>query len=166
MKKLSPKAMRTLKVTHLVGVTVWVSGVICTLVILLALPQQTTQEEILALLNLADSVDYFLIIPGATLTYVLGTAYGLFTAWGFFKHKWIILKWILYNIACIPAMILARPSVEAMRQFVLLNEVNIASVPEIKNKLVMHGMLSGYILLIAVVIAVISVYKPFKKKRN
>ena len=158
--------MKALKAIHLTGATVWVSGVICTLAIILALSQQASQEGILALLSLVDFADYLLIIPGATLTYLLGTVYGLFTVWGFIKQKWIILKWILYNIACIPAMILARPSVEAMRQFVLLNDVAAASVPELQHKLVMHGLLSSYILVIAVVIVVISVYKPFKKRRN
>ncbi|MCL1918956.1 MAG: hypothetical protein FWG14_11670 [Peptococcaceae bacterium] len=166
MKKLSSKTMKILKAIHFSGVTVWVSGVMCTLVILLALSQQTSHEGILALLSLIELADYLLIIPGATICYLLGTVYGLFTVWGFIKHKWIILKWILYNIACIPAMIFALPSVEAMRQFVLLNEVAAASVPELRDKLVMHGMLSSYILVIAVVIVFISVYKPFKKRKN
>ena len=156
--------MKALKAIHLTGVIIWVSGVICTLVIMLSLSQQTTQEGILALLNLADSADYLLIIPGATICYLLGTVYGLFTVWGFIKHKWIIIKWILYNIACIPAMILARPSVEAMRQFAFLNDVTTASVPELQHMLIMHGLLTSYILVIAVVIVAISVYKPFKKK--
>jgi len=118
------------------------------------------------LLSLADLADYLLIIPGATICYLLGTAYGLFTMWGFIKHKWIILKWILYNIACIPAMILARPSIEAMRQFVILNGDTAMSALEFQNKLVKHGALSSFILVIAVAITIISVYKPFRKRKN
>jgi len=166
MKKPSSRTMKTLKVIHFVGVTVWVSGVICTLVILSALSQQTSHEGILALLSLIELADYLLIIPGATICYLLGTAYGLFTVWGFVKHKWIIFKWILYSIACIPAMIFALPLVKAMRQFVLLNEVTAAAVPEFQNMLAILGALSSCILVIAVVITMISVTKPFKKRKT
>jgi hypothetical protein len=164
MKKLSPTIMRAVKVVHLVSVSVWISGIMATLVIVVALNQQNTQQGILALLSLADFVDYLLIIPGATLCYLIGTFYGVFTVWGFVKHKWIILKWVLYNAACLPAMILAQPSIEAMRQFVVANNITAASTVGFHEKVVMHGVLSSYVLITAVVIAGVSVYKPFRKK--
>ena len=40
-------------------------------------------------------IDDIVVIPGAILTVVTGVIYGMFTNWGFFKHKWIIVKWIL-----------------------------------------------------------------------
>ncbi|MCL1798215.1 MAG: hypothetical protein FWG23_00505 [Eggerthellaceae bacterium] len=166
MKRLSPRTTRALKALHLVGVTVWVSGVVCTGAVVLALSQQASQEGMLALLSLAELADYLLIIPGATACYLLGTVYGLFTAWGFVRHRWVAAKWVLYNIACIPAMVLALPTVKAMRQLVLLNGAAAPSVPGFQEKLVLLGALSGYILVIATAIALVSVYKPFRKKKN
>jgi len=33
---------------------------------------------------------------GAQGTILLGAVYGLFTKWGFIKHKWLAVKWILF----------------------------------------------------------------------
>jgi hypothetical protein len=165
MKKLSGRSLKAIKAAHLVGVTVWVSGVLCTLLVLIWAAHQITEETVLASLSLIDLLDYALIIPGATICYLVGTTYGLFTAWGFVKNRWIALKWVLYNLACIPAMVLALPSVEAMRQFIVLNGPAAIATSEFQVKLIMHGALSGYILIVAVVIVLVSVYRPFKKKK-
>jgi hypothetical protein len=84
--------------------------------------------------------------------------------WGFLKHRWIVVKWVLYNLACIPAMVLAIPSVNAMRQFVLTNGSAAIATPEFQGKLIAHGCLSGYVLVVAITIVLISVYKPFRKR--
>ena len=33
---------------------------------------------------------------GAQGTILLGAIYGIFTKWGFIKHKWLAVKWILF----------------------------------------------------------------------
>jgi hypothetical protein len=35
---------------------------------------------------------------GAQGTILLGAIYGFFTRWGFIKHKWLAMKWILFII--------------------------------------------------------------------
>lgn len=39
-------------------------------------------------------IDYAIVIPGAILAVATGIIYGIFTKWGFFKHRWITVKWI------------------------------------------------------------------------
>ena len=52
-------------------------------------------EDSLSHLNANQSlslfIDYVLVIPGAICTVLIG----LFSNWGFFKYKWITLKWIV-----------------------------------------------------------------------
>lgn len=40
-------------------------------------------------------VDDFIIIPFAILTLLTGILYATLTKWGWFKHRWIIVKWII-----------------------------------------------------------------------
>lgn len=47
-----------------------------------------TLQALLAYLN-----DY-LLMPAATLSILSGTALCAFTLWGFFKHYWVIAKWV------------------------------------------------------------------------
>ncbi|MEL7565626.1 MAG: hypothetical protein AAGU27_12160 [Dehalobacterium sp.] len=43
---------------------------------------------------LVPSLYSMVIMPAAILTILQGIVYGCFTGWEFFKHKWIILKWV------------------------------------------------------------------------
>ena len=40
-------------------------------------------------------VDEYFLIPGGIGIVVTAILYGTITKWGFFKHKWITVKWIL-----------------------------------------------------------------------
>jgi hypothetical protein len=45
-------------------------------------------------------VDDFVVIPGAIGCLLTGLLICLLTQWGFFKHRWIIIKWVL-TVFCI-----------------------------------------------------------------
>lgn len=45
--------------------------------------------------NVLNIIDYALIIPGVMGNIFTGLYFGLKTKWGFFKHKWLSIKWIL-----------------------------------------------------------------------
>ena len=40
-------------------------------------------------------VDGYSLIPGCIGIVVIVVLYGFFSKWGFFKHKWLVVKWIL-----------------------------------------------------------------------
>lgn len=93
MKMLTPKEMKTLKVFHLLFVMMWTIGLVA-MALLLWRPSVSGLEFLYAQIA-ALYIDYTLVIPGAILTVVTGIIYGLKTKWGFFKHGWITVKWII-----------------------------------------------------------------------
>jgi len=38
-------------------------------------------------------IDDLVVIPGAMGSLATGLLYSLFTPWGFFKHRWVAVKW-------------------------------------------------------------------------
>jgi hypothetical protein len=40
-------------------------------------------------------VDDYFIIPGAFGAFMTGLIYSIWTNWGFFRHPWIIVKWVM-----------------------------------------------------------------------
>jgi hypothetical protein len=56
--------------------------------------------EILGHNTAAKLIDDLVIIPGAVGCLLTGLLYSLFSNWGFFKHLWVALKWIL-TLSCI-----------------------------------------------------------------
>lgn len=42
-----------------------------------------------------EAVDMDILVPGAVLCLFTGIVYGIATPWGFFKHQWLVMKWVL-----------------------------------------------------------------------
>jgi len=99
MKKLSPKSQKWLKAFHILCVSLWVGGAI-TVSGKQFFIQAKTDGELYGIVSTMDYVDLFIIIPGALGCFVTGLMYSTLTPWGWFKYRWIIVKWIicLYGI--------------------------------------------------------------------
>lgn len=93
MKMLTPKGMKTLKFFHLVFIMMWTVGVV--MMGLLYWRPSANSLEFLYNQTTALFIDYALVIPGAILTVITGIIYGFKTKWGFFKHRWLLVKWIV-----------------------------------------------------------------------
>ena len=93
MKTLTPKEMKTLKVFHLLFIMMWTVGVL--MMGLLYWRPSVNSLEFLYNQTTALFIDYTLVIPGAVLAVITGLIYGLKTKWGFFKYRWLTVKWIV-----------------------------------------------------------------------
>lgn len=90
---LTPKGTKTLKFFHLIFIMMWTVGV----VVMGLLYWSPSDSSLKFLYNQTTAlfIDYALVIPGAILTVITGIIYGLKTKWGFFKHRWLLVKWIV-----------------------------------------------------------------------
>lgn len=90
---LTPKGMKTLKVFHLLFIMMWTAGVF--MMGLLYWRPSVNSLEFLYNQTTALFIDYTLVIPGAILAVLTGITYGVKTKWGFFKYRWLTVKWIV-----------------------------------------------------------------------
>ncbi|MDR3706266.1 MAG: hypothetical protein P4L28_10205 [Paludibacteraceae bacterium] len=93
MNKLNAKGVKILKIGHLVFAMMWIVGVMAMAII--SLLKSQSGDELYATYHISRIIDNSLVIPGAMSTVITAIIYGIFTNWGFFKHKWIIVKWIV-----------------------------------------------------------------------
>lgn len=109
-------------------------------------------------------VDDYLIIPGAIGCLLSGFLISLFTPWGFFKHRWVAVKWVL-TVACIifgtfylGPLVNGRPLMsEALGLEVLSNPAYISSQT--------RNFWGGIFQMAAIVFIIsISTLKPWRKK--
>lgn len=84
--------MAWLKSVHLLFTSLWVGGALGVLVI-----QGTAAADggLFGSDMAARMVDDFVVIPGAIGSLLTGFLYSLLTPWGFFKHRWVAVKWLL-----------------------------------------------------------------------
>lgn len=96
MIKLKSKGLKWLKGFHMISVSCWVGGAV-SLLLLYFLKNGVSDGSVLYGINQSiHHVDMsVVVIPGAIGCLLTGLIYSLFSNWGFFKHKWLIFKWIV-----------------------------------------------------------------------
>lgn len=100
MKKCGARGQRVLKIIHLITASLWVGGAVTLLLMGLWLGPAQSGLELLGYDLARKFVDDLIIIPGALGCLFSGLLISWLTPWGFFRHRWVTVKWIL-TIACI-----------------------------------------------------------------
>ncbi len=161
MKKFGAKGMKVLKVCHLLLVMVWVVGVVAMSFLFLLRPE--SGDELYMTLKIINFIDWSLVIPGALLTILVGIVYGVFTNWGFFRHRWIIVKWIVSITVILVGTFYFSPHLEYALEIADRTRDAALNNPAVASNM-KQAFFSASIQGIAVVIlVVISVFKPWKK---
>jgi len=163
MKKLGTNGVKVLKTCHLLFVMIWLVGVIAMGVVNMITPN--SGDELYMALYVNRIIDDVLVIPGAMLTVVTAVIYGICTNWGFFRHKWITVKWIISLIVIITGTFYFNPihnhllDVANATRDAALNNPDLATEHTI-------NLIGPFVQSAALVfLVVISVFKPWKKKR-
>jgi len=94
MKEIGVKGKRWLKGFHVTFACLWVGGGLTLTLMQLAM-HATIGGELYGIDRSMKFIDDFIIIPGALGSLLTGLLYSLFTNWGFFKHNWITVKWVI-----------------------------------------------------------------------
>ena len=167
MPKLGARGLRWLKGFHLIAVSCWIGGAVA-LLLLYFLKNKVTDGGVLYGINQSiHHVDMVVIvIPGAFGCLVTGFFYSVFSNWGFFKHKWLIFKWIVTVAAILFGTFFLGPWETTMME--ISGKLGMSSLND-QSYLYNQKMnvIFGGIQCIALMITVfISIFKPWKKKKS
>lgn len=164
MKKLGSKGVKTLKSCHLIFVMMWVVGVMAMAAINMI--DARSGDELYMSLLITRFIDDVLVIPGAILTVITAIVYGTSTNWGFFKHRWIIVKWMVSIVVIIVGTFYFSPKLD--RCLNIADQMRDATFTD--HEFMINSLISFYGAFIQAAIllflVVISVFKPWKKKKT
>lgn len=170
MKKMGKNGLRWLKGFHMIVVACWIGGGI-SLLLLYFLKGDVRDGGVLFGINQSiHHVDMLVIvIPGAFGCLVTGLIYGVFTNWGFFKHKWMIFKWIVTVTAILFGTFFLGPWETAMME--ISGDLGVAALADAayrhnEQMNFMFGVLQIAILLVTVFISIFKPWKKTKRRRN
>jgi hypothetical protein len=94
MNKLSVKQKNWLLSSHVAFAGIWFGTALCMIVIALGNRNTPNGDELYAINSVLKRLDDFVIIPSAILSLITGGLLCWLTIWGFFKHYWVIVKWV------------------------------------------------------------------------
>ncbi|WP_285907592.1 DUF2269 family protein [Pseudodesulfovibrio pelocollis] len=158
---------RWLKGLHLLAVACWVGGGV-SLLMLYFLKAGVDDGGVLYGMNQAiHHVDMaVVVIPGAFGCLLTGLAYSLLTGWGFFRHGWLILKWVATVAAILFGTFFLGPWETAMMN--ISGELGLAALDDpayLANQRL--NFVWGAVQVAGLVALIwISVFKPWKNLRS
>ncbi|THE13472.1 DUF2269 family protein [Bacillus timonensis] len=165
MKKIGPKGMKWLKIIHVFLVVLFFGGILSSLSLNLYLDFTEFNESYLGYKTIVIISDH-IVRWGAIGTLLVGLIYGFFTNWGFFKHRWVGTKIVLYIIQTIVGifiidklMITNMELLETQRELALTN-------PEFIQNHVIRQYAVYFQIAVTIFIFIISYIKPWRKKKE
>ena len=164
MKKLSAKGLKALKIVHLVCATLWFGSAIV-MNLLRILVNTPDNPSLYYMAEVLEAVDMKILVPGAIGCLLTGIIYGCFTNWGFFRYRWLTVKWILTVFMISLGTFYLGPLVRdnvVIGKALMDGSCTDASLYWQNVNASSHCGLLQIILL--VVVFVVSVFKPWKKK--
>lgn len=164
MKKLSPKGMSVLKICHLIAVASWLGGQISLILLSAMRTTMVDASDQYALVLATEAIDEIVIVGGSMATLVTGLIYSLFTHWGFFRYRWLTVKWVLtvgmivFGIVCLgPWMAQMADIAVAKRALAPLDPAFVSA----EQKSMIFGNIQ---FALAIFLVIISVKKPWKRR--
>ena len=167
MQKLGRNGLKWLKGFHLLTVSCWIGGGLA-LFLLYFLKGGVDDGRVLLGINQSiHHVDMLLIvIPGAIGCLLTGLIYGFFTNWGFFKHNWLIFKWIMTVSTILFGTFFLGPwETEMMNISGELGLTALSDSSYLYNQK-MNFIWGGLQTLLLMVTVFISIFKPWKGKQD
>ena len=163
MKKLPPRGQRWLKGFHSFFACMWVGAAIV-LSVKQFFVNPANGGELYGIMSTMDFIDIFIIIPGAVGVLLTGLIYSIWTHWGWFKHNWITVKWIICLYGVIFGTYPLGPWLSEMSH--ISNSLGLSALSDAtylhnRTMLYLFGTFQVSTLIFAVFITAL---KPWKKK--
>lgn len=163
--KFKKDALRIVKIFHLFAACCWVGGAMAMITLNLNNAAALSEGSLYGINFAAHLIDSVVVAAcGALGCLITSLIYGVFTNWGFFKYKWIMMKWLLAAFSLTSAILFLGPGEEAMlelsREFGNL-ALNNDSYLAVKAKHLFWSVLQISSLYLMIIL---SVFKPWGKR--
>ena len=150
---------------HILFAFNWIIGGMA-LCLLLFVTYPATGDELYMRSKILQIIDNYFIITGAVGATITGFIYNIWTNWGLFKHRWIVVKWILAILQALFGMFVLVPCIN--ENVVMVSQLRDAALTDpvflgnIRTTQIWGTIQTTFLILVIA----ISVQKPWKKKRD
>ncbi|WP_372640008.1 hypothetical protein [Ancylomarina sp.] len=164
MNNLSLTQKKWLKSIHLLTVGIWVTTGLTMFLLHFMRSEIQTGDHLHLMNKIIHFIDMKILVLAAILSLLTGWAYSQFTKWGYFKHGWMIFKWITTLLIIIIGTILSGPWISKMVRIsgeLSMDALNNAEYQWFDKNQTLMGICMNGTLIITIFI---SVFKPKKSK--
>ena len=168
MKKLSPGGMKWLKSFHIMFGCVWLGSAVC-LAVSQFFVNPSNGMELYGINSAMHFMDYFVLVPGASGVLLTALIYSIWTNWGWLKHKWVAVKWLICLYGVIFGTYPLGPWQTGLTHISKEKGLTALLDPNYlhnRNMLYIFGTFQAATLIFAVFLSVLKPWKKRKVSRN
>jgi uncharacterized membrane protein len=156
----SHRAKLLMRTLHTFASCAWVGGVSAVMIILNNDRRTINGDELFAFNSAITTIDDILIGPAAVLSLLSGALLCLTSKWGFFKHGWVIMKWVGTLAAIYIGVAYLNPWMRELAHFSDILRDNVTQ--SIDYQQLFHKGIVAVSLQIAtlVLLVIVSIFKP------
>jgi len=166
MRSLTLSQKKWLKSIHIIVAGTWIAiGLAMFFMHFLSL-EVRSGDELYMLNKVSYFIDMKILTPAAILCLLTGLIYSHFTKWGYFKHKWMVFKWVVTLGIILLGTFYSGPT---LNEIVNISKTEGLAVLENTDYLAMdqtHRMIGLGMTLTLIFTVFISVFKPWTKKKS
>jgi hypothetical protein len=110
-------------------------------------------------------IDDLVVVPGAIGCLLTGLLFSALSPWGFFKHRWVAVKWALTVYCVLYGTFFLGPRVNAQAELALAG--GLAPLGSAASLASRQELMAGGLLVLSVILFMtwLSVYRPWKSRR-
>ena len=152
--------------THILFAGLWVGAALCMLLIQFVLEPDAGGDEIAAYTTAVKLIDDFIIIPAAMGSLLTGLLTSTLLGWGFFRHRWVAVKWAITVTAIIFGTFWLGPWTNGMAEIAdKLRHLAPAHVT-FRHDYLMNAIFGSLQLGVLVFTVFISTFRPWGSSRS
>ncbi len=95
MRTLGRGPRNLLLAFHILFAATWLGGVAALILVSVLHPRPSSSEALVVVRTTMQWIDWTLIIPSCLGSLLTGFLSSQLTPWGYFKHHWVVVKWVL-----------------------------------------------------------------------
>jgi len=157
--RIGSNGLKWLRMLHILAASIWFGCTVAILAMFSTCLSPFNAEAFSSIAPLAQHVFEVTIGPASIVILIEGFIYGFITHWGFFKHIWVLLKWILGIAVAVCSVIGFFNQMETIMD--KINTPGYTASPGDGSMLMFYTVLQ---IVILVIMIIISVLKPWMKK--
>lgn len=154
---LGPRLRRFALTAHITSSVGWLGAVVCFLALAVVGLSSQDAPTVRAAYIAMESTGWFVLLPLALASLLTGLIQALGTKWGLFRHYWVLVKLLITLVATI-VLLLYLETLGYFSDVASKTAISDADLDALRNPSpLLH---SGAALLLLLVAATLSVYKP------
>lgn len=162
--KIGKTGYAILKFCHILLASIWIGAGVCLVFLIMFGFVPEAVNGVLAAIRI---IDLFIIIPAVIGLLITGVLFSTLTNWGFIKHRWIIIKYVINLLPVIFGGVVMAPPLLGMIK--IANQFGQESLvhPDFVHYKIMFMVPLLLLLILALMALMLSVFKPdlrFKPK--